>query len=88
MNNLDRIVHLHERWAKVLDNARYLGVEHRYKEKEYGLLWRTDYKHALEDACAELAGRFGNPLTGKGWMHSEVIYFIIQKDFNDVCIFA
>ena len=31
-------------WDKVLDNAKYLGVENRHKEKEYGLKWRAAFK--------------------------------------------
>ena len=33
-----------DRWARVIDNARYLGVEYRHKEKEYGIKWRTAFK--------------------------------------------
>ena len=32
------------KWDKVMDNAKYLGDEHRYKEKEYGIKWRSAYK--------------------------------------------
>ena len=39
-----KIFMIHERWARVLDNAGYLGVEHRHKEKEYGIKWRTAFK--------------------------------------------
>ena len=28
------------KWDKLRDNARYLGTEHIYKEKEYGIKWR------------------------------------------------
>ena len=37
-----------ERWAHVVDNARYLAVEHKHKEKEYGIKWRTAFKGELE----------------------------------------
>ena len=36
-----------EKWAKLIDNARYLGVEHIHKEKEYGIKWRTVFKVEL-----------------------------------------
>ena len=32
------------KWDKLVDNAKYLGTEYRYKEKEYGFLWRAAYK--------------------------------------------
>lgn len=44
----DKIVHLYERWAKVLDNIRYMGFEHQQKEKEFGMKWRLAYKVELE----------------------------------------
>ncbi len=37
-----------EKWAKLIDNARYLGVEHIHKEKEYGIKWRTVFKVELQ----------------------------------------
>ena len=51
-----------ERWAKVTDNARYLSVEHRHKEKEYGIKWRTAFKGQLEIEYDKLVLKFGNPL--------------------------
>jgi hypothetical protein len=44
----DKLVHLFERWAKVIDNARYLVFEHRFKEKEYGVKWRLAYIAQLD----------------------------------------
>tara|TARA_B110000285_G_C14591812_1_gene366742 strand:- start:324 stop:479 length:156 start_codon:yes stop_codon:yes gene_type:complete len=35
------------KWDKVMDNAKYLGDEHRYKEKEYGIKWRSAYKNIM-----------------------------------------
>ena len=32
------------KWDKVWDNAKYLGTEHKFKEKEYGIKWRSAYK--------------------------------------------
>ena len=89
--NLTRSEQLHERWAKVIDNARYLGEEHRHKEKEYGLLWRQVYKKELEKMAFDLIQRYGNPVeANKHWNGdwSEVIYFMIEKDFKDVVTFA
>ena len=31
-------------WYKLMDNCKYLGVEHRYKEREYGIEWRALFK--------------------------------------------
>ena len=50
------------KWDKVIDNARYLGVEHRHKEKEYGIKWRTAYKGELEKVFNVLVNKYGNPL--------------------------
>ena len=35
-------------WETILDQAKYLGTEFRYKEKDYGLHWRTAFKEELE----------------------------------------
>ena len=35
------------KWQKLLDNAKYLSSEHRHKEKEYGISWRTAFKTIL-----------------------------------------
>ena len=51
-----------ERWAKIIDNARYLDVEHRHKEKEYGIKWRTAFKVELEKQYDTLILKYGNPL--------------------------
>ena len=44
----DKIFHLLERWAKILDNAAYLVYEHRIKEKEDGIKWRQAFKTELK----------------------------------------
>ena len=44
----DKMIHCVERWAKVVDNARYLSFEHQFKEKEYGIKWRESYKVELK----------------------------------------
>ncbi len=36
-----------EQWAHIFDNARYLGVEYRYKEREYGIKWRSAFRDEL-----------------------------------------
>ena len=52
------------KWDKVMDNAKYLGYEHRYKEKEYGIKWRSAYKRVMNAECDKLMKKFGNPLSG------------------------
>ena len=42
---------LNKRWAVLIDNARYLNTEFQYKEKEYGIAWRANYKDVLADQC-------------------------------------
>ena len=86
-----RVFELHERWAKVIDNARYLGEEHRHKEKEYGLKWRAVYKKELEKQTETLISRYGNPVESNvhwngDW--SEVVYYIIEKDYKDIMTFV
>ena len=76
-----------ERWARVIDNARYLSVEHLHKEKEYGIKWRAQYKVELEKEVDKLVAKFGNPLEGKAsWSGDqlEVVLAIVDKDFRDV----
>ena len=52
------------KWDKVMDNAKYLGDEHRYKEKEYGIKWRSAYKVIMQAEYDKLVKKFGNPLDG------------------------
>ena len=78
------------RWAKVTDNARYLSVEHRHKEKEYGIKWRSTFKLELEKEYDKLVMKFGNPLEdSQNWDGDqfEVIAAIVEKDFKDVQTF-
>ena len=82
-----------DRWATVIDNVRYLDVEHRHKEKEYGIKWRAAFKSELEKIFQMLTEKYGNPLEGKkSWdgdttstdNQKEVIKAIITKDFKDI----
>ncbi len=82
---------MHERWARVVDAARQLGDEHRYKEREYGLKWRAAYKIELTNMAEELARKYGNPIEAS--MHwngdqSELVYHIILKDYRAVMTYA
>ena len=51
-----------DRWATVVDNVRYLNVEYRHKEKEYGIKWRTAFKAELDKTFQEITAKYGNPL--------------------------
>ena len=53
-------------WDKVVDNARYLGVEHRHKEKEYGIKWRTAFKSEMKTVFDAMIAKHGNPLNKDG----------------------
>ena len=79
------------RWAKVIDNARYLGVEHKHKEKEYGIKWRSAFKIELEKEADKIIMKFGNPMeqdpTWNGGL-LEVILALVEKDFKDVQAFT
>ena len=78
------------RWAKVADNARYLSAEHKYKEKEYGIKWRSAYKLELEKEYDKLVTKFGNPLEASDTWHGDqfqVIAALVEKDFKDVQTF-
>ena len=81
----------HERWGKIIDNCRYLDVEHRHKEKEYGIKWRTAFKIELEKQYDTLVLKYGNPIENNAdWNGDqlEVIQAIIEKDFKDVLTFV
>ena len=56
---MDELVTYAERWSKAVDNFRYLDIEHRHKEKEYGVSWRTEFKF-------ELSQEFDNIINHKG----------------------
>ena len=82
---------MHERWGRIIDNARYLDVEHRHKEKEYGIKWRTAFKHELEKQHDQLVEKYGNPLENEPKWNGdqlEVIQAIVEKDFKDVLTFV
>lgn len=87
----DRLVSLHERWAKIIDKARYLGEEYRQKERENGIPWRAAYIIELRGKVKELIAKYGNPLQGcKHWNGdpTDVIYFLIEKDYREVMLHA
>ena len=76
------------RWSKAVDNFRYLDVEHRHKEKEYGVSWRTEFKFELtqeHDAIVNHKG--GNPFDQPGSNFKgtkfDVIALIVEKDYAD-----
>ena len=75
-------------WDKVLDNAKYLGVEHRHKEKEYGLKWRAAFKIQLQKETDKLVKKYGNPLQGHSPEEEpeplEIIEAIVTKDYKDM----
>ena len=48
-----------EKWAHLYDNARYLGVEYRQKEKEYGIKWREAFREELKIKMDFLVGKYG-----------------------------
>ena len=75
-----------ESWAKVVDAARYLAVEHRYKEKEYGIKWRSAFKIELEKEANKIVEKYGNPLDGQPESdnHFAVIEALVEKDFKDI----
>ena len=80
-----------DRWATVVDNVRYLDVEHRHKEKEYGIKWRAAFKAELEKVCNQLTEKYGNPIENKKSWDGDfkvVIKAIIEKDFKDIQTFA
>ena len=66
-------------------------MEHRHKEKEYGIKWRTAFKIELDKKYVELVHKYGNPLENdKKWNGDqlEVIQAIVEKDFKDVLQFV
>ena len=80
-----KLMEMSDRWARVIDNVRYLEVEHRHKEKEYGIKWRTAYKIELEKELDKLVAKFGNPLEGKIVNDKfEIMLAIVEKDFKDI----
>ena len=79
-----------DRWATVVDNIKYLDVEHRHKEKEYGIKWRAAFKLELGKIFDMLVKKYGNPLENKkSWDgdQKEVIKAIVEKDFKDIQTF-
>ena len=81
------------KWAKVVDNCKYLGVEYRHKEKEYGIAWRAEYKIEVNHEKNRLVRKFDNPLPGQEededgkYEPLEVIEAIVLKHYADVQTF-
>lgn len=84
-----KLEHILERWAKVVDNARYLIFEHRFKEKEYGIKWRLSYEKTLETEAKMIRERFGGWLGDKEYSDYHIqIADIVEKDWLDVFQYA
>ena len=45
------------RWGKIIDNFRYMSIEHKHKEKEYGIRWRTQFKTYVNEQYNKLIER-------------------------------
>ena len=76
------------RWSRCVDNFRYLDVEHRHKEKEYGVSWRTEFKFELSQYYDEIINhKGGNPFDQPGSKFKgtkfDVIALIVEKDYTD-----
>ena len=75
-------------WDKCLDNAKYLGVEYRHKEKEYGIKWRAAYKRVLRKETDKLVKKQGNPFKNADGEEEpeafEIIMAIVGKDHQDM----
>lgn len=78
-----------QRYIQILDDATYMPNELVWKEKEYGIPWRAEFKLHLEKTVKKLAkGALGeeadsikdkNPFT--------VLHTIIKKDVVDAAVF-
>lgn len=85
----DKLIHLLERWAKVTDNARYMIFEHRFKEKEYGIKWRTVYKQELVAESDMLRSKYGEHLQDFEFDdRNNLIAALVEKDWKDVRTFS
>ena len=78
---------LSQRWASIIDNARYLDTEYIQKEKEYGINWRAAYKVILHQQVEKLVAKFDNPLSGQEAEPFKIIFAIVEKDFKDAQTF-
>ena len=85
----DKVQHLYERWARVIDNVRYIGCEHRFKEKEYGIKWRTIYYNELNNESKQLRSKYGGHLENREIENkNEEIICLVRKDWQDIKVFA
>ena len=50
-----------EQWSHIYDNARYLSVEYRHKEREYGIKWRSVFKDELQLKTDFLISKYDLP---------------------------
>jgi len=44
-----------KRWVNLIDNATYMPIEHLFKEKDFGIRWRTAFKAEIKE---QLKGEF------------------------------
>ena len=72
----------------LLDNATYMPCEHKQKEKEYGIPWRSAFKkevHSFADlAYKRMVGEDGFPETDDPFLF---FHKVVKKDALDAATF-
>lgn len=75
-----------QRLILLLDSATFMPVEHSQKEKEYGFLWRTAFKHEMRAQVCELCKLLSYTLK-----ETEdpllILIKLIKKDCLDAVVF-
>ena len=77
-----------QRYIILLDNATYMPCEHQYKEREYGIAWRTAFKKDLnafaDSLYRKMVGEEGFPETDDAFLF---FHRIVKKDAIDAATF-
>lgn len=78
-----------QRYINILDDATYMPNEHIWKEKEYGIPWRTEFKLKLAEIINKLAKKAldKNDDDIKNKDPFALLHTVIKKDVVDAAVF-
>lgn len=80
-----------ERFVALLDNATYMPIEHMQKEKEYGIVWRTNFKRELIQHADETHRQFLGDQAGgfQPQVEDPFVFFhrVVKKETLDAATF-
>lgn len=79
-----------QRYIDILDDATYMPNEHIWKEKEYGIPWRSEFKTHLDMIIKKLAKKALGKETATDLKDKDpfvLLHTIVKKDVVDAAVF-